>query len=405
MNDIRRILNLFEDEKIKNQVIGMVKTTDDDDLLSKILVTLQAGNIDKRIESVLMNNADGKQFMKQIADVIIGVDAPIELKDRFLSKLNDGIISSTMLLDRKQHSFMDLCGNDPFATEVFIKLCTELTSQGVGPCEVALAVYSPDIKWSGRAVGGGDIQVGKLAVEVKGSVVAGGRWINPRKAKMDMAGVEKAIVDAEMKVRKEFFKVPNADQLHIGLPARLSPEYWCDKVRPQIAPMPQVLAACAKKMADGVFGQTNNKAYVDAIISGDPTAIKTAMLKVGYDNYKAYSHFDGILLMDVPTASSEYFPDYESMQGKINARAPYMYGPEGEVMPQVKLISTGSGNQFDDSGYLPASDETTPSRKPSKVKNPDEVSASTHGVTGLKPQAAKATASDLTPANKPRSRR
>lgn len=384
MHTIRKVLGLLEDEQIKSQVIDLVKTTDDTELLDKVLNTLTAGNIDKRIASVINQNPDGKQFLNQIAQVIIGIDAPIEVKDNFLSKLNDGIVDPAMLLDQQQHSFMELCGNDAFATEVFTELCSKLTSQGVGPGEVALAVFSPDIKWSGRAVGGGDIQVGKKAVEVKTSIVAGGRWINPRKAKMDMAGIEKAIQDGIVTVRQKHAKDKNADNSPMAIPPRLSPEIWVDKIRPILATEPSVLSKVAKVMADGVFNQTDNSEYRNAIINGDTAAIRQAYLKVGFENYKAYSHFDGILMMDVPTGSSEYFPDFDSMAGKIKPSSIYMYAPEGEAMPQVKLLATGSKNQFD---YPEDNTDAAPSA-PSKVKAPDEVAASTYGVAGLRPPGA-----------------
>lgn len=337
ITEFRKLINLVESKMdLKKEIISTVNSIDDDDLLHNVLDTLKSGNIDKKIASVLAHNADTKQFAKQIAQTIINVEAPIEVKETFLAKYPSGIIDPQMLLDGKTHTFLELCGGDYFAAEVFSILCTQLTAQGVGPGEVALAAFSPDISWSGRAIGGGDIQVGNKAIEVKTSVTSGGRWINARKAKIDMAGVALAIQKGETEVQEKHFDVkePKASPL----PDRLTPEAWCKDVRPKLEPMPAVLNRVAKKIADAVFKSTNNHEYSQALINGDADAIKKALLRVGYENYKSYSKFDGILMMDVSSETSQYFDDFDSMEGRIKSSMPYVYGPESEAMPKVELI-------------------------------------------------------------------
>jgi hypothetical protein len=336
--EIRKLITLIEEKMdLKKEVINAIQTTTDDELLQKILTALQSGNIDKKVAEVLSQNTDAKQFMNQIANTVLEVVAPIEVKEEFLDKYNKGIINPKTLLDGNEHSFLELCQGDYFATEVFKILCTKLTSQGVGPGEVALAVMSPDISWSGRAVGGGDIQVGNKAVEVKTSVSSGGRWINPRKARMDMIGIERAINDGLAFVAKK--SGTPAESLP-KLPDRLNPSYWVNELRPVLAQDPKILKEVTKTMANGLFNQTNNSAYQNALISGTPEEIKNALLEVGFNNYKAYSKFDGILMMDVNSESSQYFPTYESMAGKIKVDSVYLYSPEGEAMPKVRLTST-----------------------------------------------------------------
>lgn len=347
-SEIRKLITLIEGKMdLKKEVINAIQTTTDDELLQKILTALQSGNIDKKVAEVLSQNTDAKQFMSQIANTILEVVAPIEVKEEFLNKYNKGIINPKTLLDGNEHSFLELCQGDYFATEVFKVLCTKLTSQGVGPGEVALAVMSPDISWSGRAVGGGDIQVGNKAVEVKTSVSSGGRWINPRKARMDMAGIEKEITNGLNLVAKKKGLTP--DQVP-QLPARVNPTYWVNELRPVLAQDPAVLKQVTKKMADGIFNQTDNSAYQNALISGTPEEIKNALLKVGFENYKAYSKFDGILMMDVNSESSQYFPTYESMAGRIKSDVPYLYGPEGEALPKVRLVPLAGGETVGDVG-------------------------------------------------------
>lgn len=326
MNSLRKFINILSEAEpaLKKTVIDLVKSTDDDTLLQRVLTTLKAGNIDERIVGVIGKDPDASKFAKQIANVIIGMDFPIEDKDAFLKKFPAGIINPKQLLSGRAMSFLDLVGGDRFSMELFKLLTTSLTSQGVGPGEVALAVFHPTIQWSGRAAGGGDILVGKQAVEVKTTVSSGGRWINPRKAKMDLAGIEKIIVDAT------------------GIaewPDRINVNTWVSTVIPAIvAKNPKNLKTVCTKVAARLFNSVNSAAYGQALASGDVATIVDEHLRTGYENYKAYSNFDGILIMDVRTETAQYFKDYESMKGKIKNDMVYIYGPEGEIMPKVNLL-------------------------------------------------------------------
>lgn len=317
---------------LKKDIVSAVKTTDDERVLSKVLDTLRAGNLEERIDTVLERDPDAKRFLDRIVEMIVKIPAPIEEKDQFLKRYPSGILDVKKLLDGKSHSFADLVGAG-FPAQLMKLMSTELTSQGVGPGEVALAVLSPSISWSGRAAGGGDITVGKLSVEVKTSVASGGRWINARKATMDMAQIKRAIVSAiESTARdaKQDIEIP-------AIPARTSVPYWVDTLRPLISK--KYLAATTQEMADGLFNHADNSRYQKALATGSVQDIVDALLDVGYENYKAYSGFDGMLLMDVPTETSQYFKDYSSMRGKIKNETPYILGPEAEAMPKVSLLN------------------------------------------------------------------
>lgn len=333
---MRELLKIFEDPDLKSQAVAAVRSTDDERLLQKVIDTLKAGNIEERIEAVISKDADAKRFLEKIAEIVIKIKAPIEEKNKFLEDYPNGIVDTAKLLDGNGHSFADIVGPG-FNVALFKSLSTSLVSQGVGPGEVALAVLSPDIAWSGRASGGGDIQVGDQAVEVKTTVSSGGRWINARKATMNMTGIEKAIVDA---VTKSTGKKPEGP-----IPARLSPAIWVNNIRPLIDA--KLLKTTAKDIADGLFNHTDNTEYQQALISGSADDIREAILNVGYENYKAYSNFDGILLMDVRSESAQYFRDYSSMKGLIKVDTTYIYAPESEAMPKVSLLPQGGGGSSD----------------------------------------------------------
>lgn len=310
---------VFEDPSLKKEIIAVVKATDDPSTLQKVLRTLKAGNIEERIKSVLGSDADASIFMAQIARAIIEIDAPVEEKDAFLEQIKQGrAINIGTLLDGDLHSFDEIVGSG-FGKELFKQLSKELVSQGVGPGEVALAVLHPDISWSGRIKGGGDIIVNKKAVEVKTRNKEGGRWINARKANMDLPAIRRAIQAATRGYTADYIGVDN----------------WVNNLRPNINP--KNLKEVCKTIADATFNFVNNSLYQKALMTGDENAIKFAIVKVGYDNYKKYSDFAGMLLLDLPTDQVQYFVDFDDMVGSISVGTPYIFSPEATMMPQVTL--------------------------------------------------------------------
>ena len=323
---MRNLINLLEDPRLKKEIIDIVHATDDLSVLQKVLNTLKAGNIEERIQKVIGKDADAQQFIKKIIAAIINIEAPVEEKNAFLHRYEKGIvIDSKKLLDGKLHNFAEIAGTG-FALELFKQLSVELVSQGVGPGEVALAVLSPHIAWSGRTSGGGDIQVDKKPVEVKTRVSKGGRWINARKADLDLGAIKTAM-------HKYLTK-------RVTIPARVNATYWVETIRPAINPTG--LKAATKQIADSTFKFANNTSYQKALVSGDANAIVNAFLDVGYNNYKKYSGFVGMLLMDVPTDQCQYFVDYADMAGSISAGTTYILAPESEMMPQV-ILAPGAG--------------------------------------------------------------
>ena len=344
---IKYITEAPSEPALKKQAVAAVQSTDDADLLQKVIDTLKAGNIEERIALALAVDDDASKFVEQIADAIMKINAPIEEKDAFLQQYPQGIVNVGTLMDGEPHKFSDIVGGG-FNTKLFTYLTTTMASHGVGPGEVALATLSPEISWSGQKQGGGDLQIGDSAVELKTSVKSGGRWINPRKANIDMPGIERAIKEAHDEVYKKYYKQKN--NIGIGLPARINPEYWCTKIRPDLAKMPEVLAKCAKTMADCLFSHVNNKRYMDALINGNSATIKSAILAVGFENYKKYSKFDGMLLMDVSSETVQYFTNYDTMWDRIKSDTPYIFAPETEGMPKVTLLGISGSSSGEEVG-------------------------------------------------------
>jgi hypothetical protein len=243
------------------------------------------------------------------------------------------------MVDGDDHTFEELVGAG-FPTELLKDLSVRLTSQGVGPGEVALAIMSTKIKWSGREVGGGDILVNGKPVEVKTRVSSGGRWLNTRKSNMNLPAIKQAIEEAT----------------GFDVPARLSVDNWVTVYRPNIDP--KTLPKVAQIIADGVFNGVNNNAYKEMLMKGDTQDIIDEHLRTGYENYKAVSGFEGLLLMDLPTERIQYFTDYDDMEGLIKNDSVYLYAPEAEMMPKVALA--GGGKSVASKGSTEPSDNEGP---------------------------------------------
>lgn len=328
MRDLLDIIKLIEAKEegdvssLKKAIASLLKDTEEGSVLNQVLKVLQAGNIDERIAKIVGTDADAKQFITQITDAIIKSDASIEQKNAFLEQFPKGIINAKTLVDGDSHSFEELVGAG-FPTELLKDLSVRLTSQGVGPGEVALAVMSPNIKWSGREVGGGDILVNGKPVEVKTRVSSGGRWLNTRKSNMNLPAIKQAIEEAT----------------GFDVPARLSVDNWVNVYRPNIDP--KALPKVAQTIADGVFNGVPNNDYKEMLMKGDTPDIIDEHLRTGYENYKALSGFEGLLLMDIPTERIQYFTEYDEMADLIKNDSVYIYAPEAEMMPKVALSGGG----------------------------------------------------------------
>jgi hypothetical protein len=335
---MRNLINILAeaDAPIKKEIVAQVKQTHDINVLNRVLNVLRAGNLDEKISAVLSQDADAANFLETVADVILKINAPIEEKDAFLNRFPKGIINTSLLLDGGLHSYLDIVNGDNFARTVLATLAAHRTliPQGVGPGEIALAILSPQIKWSGRIKGGGDIIVGKTAIEVKTTLESGGRWVNARKADQDMASIKNAILDAFRQINTN----PPA------IPPRLNPNIWVDQIRPRLAlaGKPNVLKRCVGIMAKGLFAHANTSDYESALLNGTAADISASILKTGFENYKNYSNFDGILMMNNNSESVQYFTSYESMQGLIKSDVAYIMAPDSEGMPKVDLIAVAS---------------------------------------------------------------
>lgn len=304
--------------RIKNQMLDLINNTTDLCVLTNSLKVLEHGDIRNRALNVLKTNPTAAAFADQIANTIISIDVPVIEKNDFLNRYPRGVLDVSLLLDKNPHTFRELVGSG-FSAILYKELCISLVSQGVGPGEVAIAAMNPTIRWNGQVPGGGDIVVGGICVEVKTKIKSGGRWLNTRKANMNMPAIKHAI----------------EGQSGSSIPDRLSISDWIYIYRPKI-PTTNLPDVC-KTIATGLFTATDTNAFETALVTGDKETILDELLRAGYNNYKTLSKFDGILMIDVPKEKAQYFTTYEEMKGKIKVECAYLYAPESEAMPKVSL--------------------------------------------------------------------
>jgi hypothetical protein len=351
---LRNFLNIVNEDaaELKANVVSLVKKTDDEPMLHRLLHTLKKAGISDNLRKALSTDADAKRYLDMVAEQIINIDATVEEKERFIANYTNksySFIDTDMVFDGKYHTSAEFI-TDNFARTVFHKLFT-ISPVGVGKGEIAMAVLSPEIKHSGTVGGGGDIQVKDVgAVEVKSRVSAGGRWGDARKAKYNIPGMRKAItkVMAETEVEGEPPYVL-AKTVNINM--------WVNDILPRLKTLDKArIDKVVSIIADGTFAGTNNSKYKEALLSGNARHIVDVFLETAWNNYMSYAKFKGMLFMDGSGDNivTQYFTSYEQIKGLVHIATPTIIGgSEGDMMPQASLLlhgGTGNAVQYDDAG-------------------------------------------------------
>ena len=100
---------------------------------------------------------------------------------------------------------------------------------------------------------------------------------------------------------------------------------------------PKALKPLCQLMADSTFNHVTNSMYANALLKGTGEEIKQAIVWTGFSNYKAYSGFDGLLIMSVPKRTVQYFTFVSEMEGQIKVDTTYVLAPEGSMMPKISV--------------------------------------------------------------------
>lgn len=308
-------------QQLKAIVTGLVKRTDDEALLHRVYTTLKSNDLTSRLTAVLSKDQDVGSMLKTIAQVIITTEGTVDEKMAFADNYAAGYIDVKQLFSKNKVNYNVFVAQG-FPQRVFDNL-VPVIKQGVGPAELALSILSPKIRFTGQEAGGGDLEVDGVGfVELKTEQKSGGRWINPRKANMNIMAIRLAIKTASG---------------GMPVPEYLNTSKWVE-VRAYIQQNnPKALKPLCQLMADSTFNHVSNSMYANALLKGTGEEIKQAVVWTGFSNYKAYSGFDGLLIMSVPKRTVQYFTFVSEMEGQIKVDTTYVLAPEGSMMPKISV--------------------------------------------------------------------
>ena len=304
------------DAELRKQVVGMVQKTDRDGL-DRVYQVLGSGDFDLRIQAALSSNDDAITVKDKLAAIINSTRGTYQEKNDFINGFDRGYINVRALLAPSGSLDTYFTGND-FAKRVFLTASKTIVSMGVGPGEVALAAFSPLIKFAGTSRGAGDLIImDKVSVEVKGRVSSWGRLHDPRKAKYNTGAIRDAFEKAGV--------APGRAMSLVG---------WSE-TREQLDP--KVKKQLSQVIVNNMFRFTDpndNKRFAEILATGDINQMREAWGIMSYDNYKTVSGFDGILFFDANTGATRYISDAFEI-ASLKVEMPNVFGPEQEAMPKI----------------------------------------------------------------------
>lgn len=310
-------------QKLKAVITGLIQQTDDEGLLNKVYNALKSGDVVGRLSAAMSKDVDAKKFLDTLTQVVLNTEGTVDEKLAFTDSFSKGFIDLRSLFSKNKVGY-DNFVTPGFPQRVFDNL-VPIIKQGVGPGELAFSIMSPSIRFTGQESGGGDLSVeGVGFVELKTEQASGGRWINARKANMSLGTIREALLNASQRT----------------LPPRVNISQWV-QLREYLVQVNKLKPAQMKKLcniiAQATFNQVNPSMYAQALLNGSAEDIKQAILTVGFANYKAYSGFDGLLIMSVPKRTAQYFTTIEELLPNIKSDTPYILAPESEMMPKVRV--------------------------------------------------------------------
>ena len=304
------------DTQLKKEIIGMVQKSDRD-TLDRVYQALGAGDFDQRVSAALSQNDDAIAVKDKLAAIINATKGSYQEKNDFINGFDKGYINVRALLSSQGSLDTYFTGNN-FAKRVFLTASSTLVSMGVGPGEIALAAFSPLIKFAGTSRGGGDLIImDKVAVEVKGKIKSWGRLHDPRKAKYAIGAIRDAFEEAGVPVGRA-----------------ISLDGWVS-IRESLDP--KVRQQLSKIIVDNLFKFTDpgdNARFAKMLATDSIEMLRPAWGVLSYDNYQSVAGFDGILFFDANTGATRYVDNAYEI-GTLKVEMPSIIAPEQEIMPKI----------------------------------------------------------------------
>lgn len=400
-NDLRKYINILgeDPEEIRAAIDKRVQKIPDEEDLTDILKFTNKYGIKKDVEKfTTLRNYKGlvaSVFLQALANANL-TDAEIK---KFLKKLStDGILDEKKLLTpRTVHSYADLIDADFRKTfdavkvEIFEKISGKIGEKGdVGKGEYMLDIISPTVNRRGAP---GDLDIQGTKIELKAGQngrlgPAGSQALVGRFAREYAPIIQQINPDAEIPTDQATI----ADIFNPKLNMSAFSAFFDNNSK--------AVKAALKAMLQMHYPSVNVTSMVNKIVDGsgniDGAVLKKEMLKTSFEVYKGEKEFDGIIIMDSAVTGFLYVnsgDDLAAVSGQLSVSFPSWTDTQGNCM-KVTLSAGALKAAGQAAGIIPA-------KKMSKVKEPDTVAKSTHGVSGLTARGS----AKKEPSMQPRTRR
>ena len=319
---IKDIIN--EDiNRLRQDVITQVQTTDDEMLLNRIFTVLNQTGLTDRISGVLQRDTDTKTYLEFLTQLIIQTEGTYEEKNAFIKGYPKGYINVPAMVSGNMVTFDELIVGIPgtpvdFVKRVFYALAGSKNDKGPG--ELALAVLSPLIAISGR----GDLKIGKMEVEVKATTATGGGRLGETGGK-DIP----------------YEKTPSILQQYTGK------DY--STVNAHVKDIPQILSEiedpklrlqCATELFTYIFRGKINVAQMAQQAANGQNIIEPYFV-ANYEVYKQRHGFDSLMILDFRLSRLRNYTDPKVMINDIGLPNPYITGPHVDrgSVPQLTFTT------------------------------------------------------------------
>ena len=151
---MRNFINILEDSvsQLKTDIIKQVKKTDDEELLDRIFTVLNKSGLSDRISGTLERETDTAGYVADLTQIIIDTPGTYQEKHDFINGFPTGYVDIKLMLSGERVKYIDLLTGNSFVSRVFDKLKRVTFGTAKGPGEFALAVMSPHIRITGKAI-------------------------------------------------------------------------------------------------------------------------------------------------------------------------------------------------------------------------------------------------------------
>lgn len=314
---------------IKQQLIDEIQHTVNDweadriDLIFQALYRSELENLLSNSILPLWNNAGERQTILSILMNTIGrYDEKIQFSKDIGNK--NFIIEKEIFDKNVKKPILTWFDDDSngYAYRAFINLCN-LAGSSVGAGEIALSLFCPQSEHTGRSSTAGDITLFNKKLEVKAKVTEsshGGRLHDQAKAEYEWSRCRSLFEELGFP-----FKEVSLSQFIKEIRHNLSDQ---DKYRVADA----VIDANFRHIKDN-----SSDVLRHALVHETSDVIKNEWAFLGFQNYKNYAEFDGMLFIDVYHRLTIYVEDLKEIKDLVRINTVKIFGKEREAMPQITI--------------------------------------------------------------------